>query len=213
MRTYQEVKKAVLNQGFRWFSAPYSLNNVWERTSNVITNKFTDFRHICWLDDKGVEHILSLPATTKPGLYKSILEPVTVNGITGTAVIKFPQQVIGGWQFRDTNKEFSHYPYFRQVKPADYLRDGDKDNMIDEPDCDDKDKYECPEVDDSIFGTHWHIMSRPGTYGSGLVNNWSKGCCGQPEPEYEKTLEITRKSAALYGNKFTGTFLKSEHFK
>lgn len=201
MRTYQQIKEAVENLNFKWFTAPYSVNYVWERVDFVATNKFTDFLHICYTDSKGENQILTIPATTKPGLRGSLLEPVTVEGIRGTAVIETPQQVLGGWQFRDTSKEFSKYPYFRQVGKVNYWRDGNKDRIIDK----------VQRQIAKIFGTHWHRMSNNGTYGSGEVNNWSLGCVGSPEPEFAKILDITRKSVKMYGDRVTGTFIESKH--
>jgi hypothetical protein len=199
MRKYDELQSACERLGFMWFTKELSLNFVWERTNKVITNRFTDWLHIAYLEN-GEKKVLSIPATTKPGLKGSILEPVTVNGVTGTAIIKAPQQVRSGWKFIDSFKEFSKYPYFRQVGKVDYWRDGDKDTEIDP----------VQDQEDKIFGTHWHRMSNNGTYGSGQVNNWSLGCMGAPEPEFKKILDIVRRSAKVYGYLFTGTILNSE---
>jgi len=185
---------------YKFFLGNIDLNCIWERTSDEITNHFTDFLHILYLDNKK-EIIITIPATTKPGLKGSILEPNTVAGITGTAII-IPDQYLRTWEFRDTFEEFSKYPYFRQIAPINYWRDGDKDNHID--------KVQLQKS--KIFGTHWHKMSQIGTYGTGQVNNWSLGCMGAPEPEFKKILPIIRKSAKLYGNKFTGTILESKDF-
>jgi len=203
MRTYQQIKTAVESLGFKWFKSPLSLNYIWERVDFVATNKFTDFLHVCYIDNIGKETILTIPATTKPGLVGSLLSPVTVRGVTGTAVIRSPQQVFGGWEFRDTDKEFSKYPYFRQVALLDYWRDGDKDKEIDKVN---------PE-EDKLNGTHWHIMSKVGQVGSGNVNNWSLGCCGAIHKEWDKILPITRASVLKYGPRVTGTFIESQHIK
>lgn len=203
MRTYQQIRDAFINEGHKWYFGPYNLNCVWERTSDIITNKFTDLLHICYqTTENGPGLILTIPATTKPGLKGSILEPVTVNGITGTAIIK-PGQYRSAWEFRDTDKEFSHYPYFRQVGPIDYWRDKDKDLEIDK----------VQDQEDKIFGTHWHRMSQNNTYGSGLINNWSLGCMGAPEPEFEKILPLVRECVKKYGSKFTGTVIESKKIK
>ena len=203
MRTYQQIKIAVESLNFKWFTSPLSINYVWERVDYKATNRFTDFLHVCYIDNVDKETILTIPATTKPGLTGSLLSPVTVRGVTGTAVIRSPQQVLSGWEFHDTTKEFSSYPYFRQIGEVDYWRDGDKDQEIDKIN---------PE-EDKINMTHWHRMSQNSTYGSGQVNNWSLGCCGSPEPEWKKILPITRQSCKLYGNKVTGTFIESVHIK
>jgi len=200
MRTYQQIKDTIIGKGFKFFTGNLSVNCVWERTSDEITNKFTDFLYVAYLEG-GVEKVICIPATTKPGLRGSILEPTTVEGVTGTAIIK-PGQYLSSWEFRDTWLEFSKYPYFRQVGKIDYWRDGDKDTEIDR----------VQDQEDRIFGTHWHKMSKIGTYGSGQVNNWSLGCMGAAEPEFKKILPVIRKSVRLYGNKFTGTLLETKDF-
>jgi len=200
MRSYQELKDTLTRKGYLFFTGNLNLNFIWERTDDTITNHFTDFLHIAY-QDGGNDVVLSIPATTKPGLKGSILEPVTVAGITGTAIIK-PGQYRSSWEFRDTFTEFSHYPYFRQLGLLDYWRDGDRDYEVDK----------VQEQDDKLFGTHWHRMSNNGTYGSGEVNNWSLGCLGAPEPEFEKILPLVRESVKNYGNKFTGTVVESSDF-
>lgn len=200
-RTYAQIEKAVKTLNFKWFSAPYSLNYVWERVDFNATNRFTDFLHVCYSDEHGGKMIITIPATTKPGLKGSLLEPTTVEGIRGTAVIETPQQVEKGWRFTDTYEEFSKYPYFRQVGKVNYWRDGNKDRIIDK----------VNRQIAKIFRTHWHRMSQNNTYGSGEVNNWSLGCCGSPEPEFEKILLVTRKSTSVYGADVTGTFIESKH--
>ena len=147
---------------------------------------------------------MTIPATTKAGIKGAFDAPPTVEGITGTAVI-IPGQYIDTWKFIDvadgTNAPKKGYPfdkeYFRQVKGIKYWRDGNKDLVIDH----------VQEQDNKIFGTQWHKMSNPGTYGSGLVNNWSEGCMGAVEPEFQKILPIVRESVKVHGDLFTGTII------
>lgn len=202
MRNYQQIKQSVLKLGYKWYSRPNELNFIWERVDFIATNKFTDFCYICYLDLSGNEVVVTLPATTKPGLKGSLLEPTTVEGIKGTAIIESPQQVEKCHQFMDTDKEFSNYPYFRQRGKLNYWRDGNKDTIID------KVQRQLAK----LFGTHWHRMSQNGTYGSGEVNNWSEGCMGWPEPELKKILDIIRRHVKLYGDMFTDTILNKENF-
>jgi len=198
MKNYQEVKDAVIAKGFKFYSGKLNLNFVWERTNDVITNKFTDRLHIAYEDESSIQRVLTIPCTTKPGIKGSIDSPITYEGATGTAIICAPQQVGGGWEFRDTDKEFSRYPYFRQVRPVDYWRDGDKDLVVDR----------VQQQNDKIFGTHWHVMSnKPPAFQSGNVNNWSKGCMGAQFADWDKILPLVRKSIPLHGKFFTGTIL------
>jgi len=200
MRTYDSIKKSVLNKNYKWFDGELNLNFVWERTSDIITNKFTDYLYIAYTENSA-NKILIIPATTKPGLKGSIDSPITYEGITGTSVI-IPDQYLSSWQFHDTFTEFTEYPYFRQIKGINYWRDGNKDLVIDH----------VNEQDNKLFQTHWHRMSQNDTYGSGLVNNWSLGCMGSPEPMFKLILPIVRNSIKKWGDVFTGTIIETKYF-
>ena len=197
MKTYVEVKQHILSLGYKWFDKPYLLNFIWERTSYNATNIFDDWLHLCYNNEKGIGQILSIPATTKPGLKGSLLEPITYMGISGTAVIECGQY-LEAWQFKDTFKEFSTYPYFRQIGKINYWRDGNKDRIIDK----------IQRQIAKLFGTHWHRMSGINKKGT-FINNWSLGCMGAIEDEFERILPFVRRSVKSYGDKFTGTIVDS----
>jgi len=200
MKTYESIRKSVLAKNYKWYEGNLNVNIIWERTSDDITNMFTDFLHIVYTENN-INKTLSLPATTKPGIRGGIDSPIIYEGITGTAII-IPGQYISSWEFKDTYKEFSEYPYFRQVKGIKYWRDGNKDLIIDH----------VQEQDNKIFNTHCHRMSNTGTYGLGFINNWSLGCMGCPEPIWYAVLPIIRESVKLYGTIFSGTILESNDF-
>jgi hypothetical protein len=211
-RTYDQLREALMRKDYKFFTGHYDLNCIWERTSEEFTNRFTDYFHLAY-DVHGEKKVLTIPATTKPGLKGSVLSPITSGGLTGTDII-VPGQYAGAWQFFDVadleklrqqlpDKQLLHHypftsPHFRQVKPVQYWRDGNKDLVIDH-------------VGDhtSVDGTHWHNMTQPGIV-DGEVNNWSLGCMGAPEPELAKVLPIVRQSVNIYGNLFTGTIIESK---
>jgi hypothetical protein len=198
MRTYADIKNHVIGLGYKWFQNPYSLNFIWERTGYNATNIFDDWLHICYMNERGEQIVTSIPATTKPGIKGSLDSPLTVDGVTGTAVIQ-SGQYLSAWQFRDTDKEFSSCPYFRQVGKINYWRDGNKDRFIDRV------KAQLQK----LYKTHWHRMSNNGTRGSGQVNNWSLGCMGAAHPDWITILPLVRRSVKMYGDKFTGTIVDS----
>jgi hypothetical protein len=195
--TLEQIKAALAKKGYSYSDKKDFCNFIWVRESDVITNVFSDNLYLV-VNGK----VIRIPVTTKPGLKGSILEPTTVEGVTGTAII-MPGQYLNAWQFRDTDKEFSEYPYFRQIKPINYWRDGDKDNQIDRVQ---------PQLG-KIFGTHWHKMSKVNDRGSGQVNNWSKGCMGAAEPDFKTILPYVRTHVKLYGDLFTGILLEAVDFK
>lgn len=197
-RSYQSLKNEVESKGFKFFLGELSLNFIWERTNSVkFTNLFDDYLHIAYVDG-GIEKVLTVPCTTKPGTNKSALAPENPLGI---AIIQ-PGQYRGAWEFHDTTKEFSKYPYFRQIAALNYWRDNTKDTKIDQSTCELV----------KILGTHWHIMSRLNTDGTGYVNNFSEGCMGSYFSAWNKVIEVTRRSVKLYSTKFTGTLLMTEDF-
>ena len=197
---YQKLKEALEKKGYVFFDkGDFNLNFIWVRNDLHATNHFTDDLFVAYKEN-GIEKVLAVKCTTKPGLKGSLLNPVTVEGIKGTAVIK-EGQYRGAWEFRDTYTEFSTNPYFRQIKDVDYYRDGDMDTEID---------Y-INEQDDKIFGTHWHRMSNAGdqrNIQAFEVNNWSLGCMGCPMEEWIKVIILARKSLA--GKVFTGTIINGK---
>lgn len=197
--TFDSIRGKVIEKGFMFFdNGDYNLNFIWERTNDEITNQFTDYLHVLYYLNQ-MPQIISIPATTKPGLKGSIDSPITYEGITGTAVI-IPGQYKGAWRYTEGYSEKHYpfnYPYFEQVKGINYWRDGNKDLMIDQ----------VQEQDGQIFYTHWHAMSNMGASGF-PVNNWSMGCMGAEEPQWRKIIEITREAVKKWGYVFTGTIIE-----
>jgi hypothetical protein len=198
-RSYQEIKLACLRKRYKFFTGNFDVNCIWERTSDELTNHFTDWFHLAYMEGSA-EKVITVRATTKPGLRGSALNPVTVEGITGTAII-IPGQYVKAFKFIDSYVGWTKYPYFQQVGPLDYWRDGNKDLQVDR----------VQEQDDKLYGTNWHRMTRPGI-ADGEVDNWSLGCMGWPETEMVKILPIIRKSVEMYGDVFSGTLLESKDF-
>jgi hypothetical protein len=206
IRTYEQIKQAVINKGYNFFEDKnYNLNFIWERTSDEITNHFTDLTHILYLIDNKPQ-ILTVNSTTKPGLKGSIDSPITTpDKVTGTAVI-IPNQYRSSWEFIDGDYENAvnpiypfKIPYFKQIKGINYWRDGNKDLIVDH----------VQEQDNKLFGTHWHVMSNKNESGF-AVNRWSKGCMGLEWPNYVQVINLTRIAVKIWGNVFTGTIIESK---
>lgn len=200
---YQTLKKTLETLGYQFFDiGNYNLNFIWVRNDLHATNHFTDDLYVAYREN-GEEKVLAVKCTTKPGLRGSLLNPITVDGITGTAVIE-NGQYRGAWTFIDSFSDFSKYPFFRQMKPINYFRDGDKDTEIDL----------INEQRNKLFGTHWHKMSNVGDQRKieqFEINNWSLGCVGCPVVEWDKVIALTRKSVPIYGKTFTGTIISLEN--
>lgn len=191
---YNRVKDLVLSKNHIFFEGDnFDLNCIWERTNNEITNMFTDFFHILYKEN-GIEKIITIKGTTKPGIKGSIDSPITYEGITGTAII-IPGQYRKSWQLLNGGKKYPFDTwYFQQIQGICYWRDGDKDLVIDE----------VQEQDNKIFGTNWHKMGEP-------INNWSLGCMGFHQKDFESLmLPVFQKAISIFkSNIFTGTIIES----
>ena len=200
--TYQELKQSMLKNNYLFFDdGELNLNFIWVRNDYHATNHFTDDLYVAYKENN-IEKVLAIKCTTKPGLKGSLYNPVTVEGITGTACIE-EGQYRGTWEFRDTKEEFSGYPFFKQIKGLNYWRDGNKDQEIDM----------VNEQKNRPFGTHWHRMSNfndQRVVKAFEVNNWSLGCMGAPLVEWDKVIDLTRKAVKHWGTKFTGTIIALE---
>lgn len=197
---YTQLKRRVEREGHVFFDiGNYNLNFLWFRRDMVADNHFTDMLYVAYREN-GKPQVLSVQCTTLPGLRDSLLNPSTVRGVIGTAVIQ-EGQYRASWQFIDSYKDFSNYPFFRQIRPLRYWRDGNRDNVID---------MVNPET--AINGTHWHKMSRVGDKRRlelFEVNNWSRGCMGAPISEWYKVISLTRTAIRSgQSNIFSGTIIQ-----
>ena len=77
-------------------------------------------------------------------------------------------------------------------------RDNNRDNILD-----------FASIQEGIFGINIHKAGVDSAY----VDNWSAGCqVFKRSSDFMAFMEICKKSAALYGNKFTYTLLTSNDF-
>lgn len=135
------------------------------RTDETLTNTFDDF--MAFIDGGKVVDVW--PCSTTAGKYW-IQNPVTVGGITGTAVLMvgyYPKM----WKFV-TGANWSNLwlkaPYFAQVAPCTVYRDGDKNDKLDKR-----------VTQTGLFGINGHR----GGIGS-FIDRWSAGCQITPDTQW-----------------------------
>lgn len=130
---------------------------VWIRTDKTLTNTFDDFVAVY----KNGLPIMALPCSTTAGDFY-VFNPLTVGGITGTAIAA-EQQVLGSHRFvtsRNWKSLWLNAPYFQQILPITIFRDGNKDRVLDKK-----------TTQFGLFGINFH---RAGLAAS--INKWSAGC-------------------------------------
>jgi hypothetical protein len=150
---YIKSKLKTLN-----YALPNKAQIVYIRTDYTLTNTFDDF---------GVLFVYGMlkkvfNCSTTAGRHY-VLNPLTVGGITGTAIAVENQIVKDGWRFVSSSNLKTLWlgmPYFQQVKDFRIYRDGDKDNIIG-----------TKIATRGMYGINGHHAG----WGS-LVDRWSAGC-------------------------------------
>lgn len=131
---------------------------IWLRMDNTLSNTYDDFG--CRINEKGIVDYV-FPCTTTAGDFW-IFNPITEGGITGTGVIA-EQQTINSHVFV-TDKNWLllwlKAPYFQQVLPTYFYRDGNRDRVLD------KIKTYLKNI-----GSNWHHGGI-----EFLIGKWSAAC-------------------------------------
>lgn len=196
--TYKEVKQIMLSKGYKFFTKPFSINIIGIRVS-INTNLFDDLLCVLYLDDKGKEYIEIFPCTTDPGEFY-LTQPFDGKA---TKILKEGQYegvYVIGIHGRTSS---SPYEALEQVKPMLYYMDSNKNKIMDiGPDT--------PVVKALVKSNIHHAHEK---WTSTQVDKWSACCQVITGPEnWERFIELCKKSAKLYGNTFTYTLLNKADF-
>jgi len=193
--TLEGVKGAVLSKGYKWFeNGDYNLNLVGIRnseTENLVTNKFDDCVTVSYKVD-GEWNFHCFKATTDPGTHwvENILNK------DGVAIL-VPDQYRGS---HTIGLHQGKYEALRQKKPVKVYRDKNKDDV-----------YDLIEenIHEGIYGINIHRATAHGE--SKQVDKWSAGCQVLAKTaDFNKLMELAKKSADKYGNSFTYTLIESK---
>ncbi len=144
---------------------------VWVRTDQSFDNKFADY--CIRFNNRIADMVMS--CSTTPGDF-IIFNPLTVGGITGSAVA-CEQQVIGSHKFVTSGNWKSLWlnaPYFFQAGAIEIYRDANKDRKLDK----------------AVKTRGWYgINFHRGGIGH-LVDDWSAGCMVVPDARWFEAIKI-----------------------
>jgi hypothetical protein len=149
---------------------------VWVRMAQTFDNKFNDI--VVRFNNRVADMIL--PCSTLAGDYW-IFNPVTVGGITGTAVA-CEQQVIGSHRFTTSANWKSLWlgaPYFYQEGAIEIFRDGNKDRKVDK----------------GIKTRGWYGINFHRAGLGSIVDQWSAGCLVVPDARWFEAIKIFKPNA------------------
>jgi hypothetical protein len=209
---YTTISEALRANKYPVFTGQMNPTLVGIRTNDTYTNAFTDFMCVLWTDTQGNNQILTVRATTKPGLYGdgAIKNPRTINGIFGTACMvpgHYPRlwKMINMDRVEDLKKlKYGMnpwaYPYLHQIGHCKIYRDGDLN-----------DKITKTVIQDSYNdGINAHFMGNdltPTITTDDNLNNWSLGCQGSPAQDWIKVCRVLAECRRYTGDVISYTLL------
>lgn len=195
--TYLEIIGMYKKKGYTLNELIMGMNIFGVRNSDPISNTFDDAVGLLWKDTSGNWQLRQYAATTDPGLYYRE-NPANLDG---TAII------IPGY-YKDVYKIGLHtgYPAMEQIAPISYVRDNNKDGVLNW-------LYKIPgfKTFKQIGKTNIHHAGA----NSKQVDKWSAGCQVLAiEVEFNEFLNFIKQSN-LYGypNLFSYTLFEIEDFE
>jgi hypothetical protein len=186
------ILQRVADEGHLIFTrGRYNVNMIGVRTPNGTVNAFDDWLHLVYKDDRDQWIDLAFPCTTDPGLYW-LKNPMRRSG---TAVLK-------AGQYRGSHAIGQHrgrYTALVQRKPVTVWRDNDRSATID--------LVPGSEIT-GLYGINIHHAG----HDSHRVDKWSAGCTVIGNlADWNVFMAVIRRSADLYGDRFTYTLIEGEN--
>lgn len=195
--TIVQILNAIRKKNYVINELPFQINIFGIRTNDATADTFNDFVGIVYKDNKGTWMGKIYEATTDPGMYYR-LNPMNVEG---TAIM------IPG-QYKDVYKIGLHkgYEAMQQIAPIDYVRDNNKDKVLDF-------LYKVAGFKKyrEIAATNIHHAGAD----SAVNWNWSAGCqVFKRIKDFLEFMAIIKESVDTYRlpNKFNYTLLEENDF-
>ena len=194
MKTYTltQIQEACRKLGYSFFEkGDYNLNIIGIRnlSTNKIDNLFDDTLFLAYKVE-GRFNTLQFPMTTQPGAYymQNLMNKL------GAAIL-----VPGQYRSYELGLHQGKYEALVQRGLLKTYRDKDRDSIYD---------YDTSTIVDSQGdGINIHHAGRS----SKKIDNWSAGCQVLANmDEWDIFINLCKRSAQLYGNRFTYTLLTSE---
>ena len=184
------ILKQVASAGHAVFTRGlFNLNIVGIRTPDDSANTFNDGLVVAYKDEHGWITRGPWKWTTDPGTYYR-LRPMNVEG----TAIMCPGQYRGAYQIGLHRGR----PALRQVGPVRIWRDNNRDAILD---------MDPATVDTGRYAMNIH---RSSSTESTVVDRWSAGCqVAARSTDMDCLLSLCRKSAELYGPRFTYTLIEA----
>ena len=188
---YDQVRRRVINKGYKWFDNNLELNIVSFRnpsTGNKCTNQFDDTLTVSFKEN-GLISFKEYLVTVDAGK-SSLINPINSKG----CALLVPDQYVNCYSI---GLHKGQYEALVQVQEVKVYRDNDKDLHY---------KFDESTIDKGLFGINIH-RSNPKTESS-LVDGWSAGCTVFKRlKDFNEFMRFVKKSRTDIGNRFTYTLI------
>ncbi len=196
---YNDLKQKYLKMGYKFRTDKMALNLFGERSVNSQSDKFDDIVGCAWVNENSVPCIVNYKATTDPGKYW-LQNPMNKKG----TIIMVPGQYLEAYGI---GKHKGEYEAFVQIAHIAYVRDNNKDTVLDFSLYRDKEKFK-KEVFWDICGTNLHRSSAWNIIP--FIGQYSAGCQVLQNPkEFATLIELRDKSALKGWKKFDYTLFET----
>jgi|SRR6478736_8328154 len=198
--TYKDVVNMYSKKGYIFRTEKMRLNLGAIRSKDSKSNKFDDLGFLAWIDENNQEQLLYYWVTTDPG--KSyLLAPMKRDG----CIITVPGQYLEVFAIGLHNGK---YQCFKQVGKMAYVRDNNKDEILDFSLYKDPEKAKTNIFWD-ICNTNYHRAHEFKIVE--YVFNYSAGCTVVKNPEtYKKLIELQNKSSKFGFQRFDYTLFEEQ---
>lgn len=194
LMTY-DFESLFKEKGYAFFTnGEYNVNIIGIRSNqnSKVTNKYDDYLVLDYRTKSSHKrNIYSI--TTEPGL-KCMKKPINAKG---TAIL-VPGQYRGVYKIDLHNKKYE--ALCQRLGSVKVYRDNNKDDVYD---------LQPESIEKGWFGINIHRSNETWTRPS--VDGYSAGCQSFNNPvDFKSFMRIIKKSAEIYGNKFTYTLLTED---
>ncbi len=196
--TYNQVKQSFMQKGYEFREQKMALNLFGIRTKESQSDKFDDIVGCAFINESAVPSILSYAATTDPGKHW-LQNPMRKEG----CAILVPGQYK---EVYSAGKHQGKYEAFVQTSKMFYVRDNNKDALLDFSLYRDPEKYKKNMIWD-IIGSNIHRASEWNIIN--FIGQWSASCQVVQDPKnFKKLIEVRDRSVKAGFTKFDYTLFE-----
>lgn len=197
--TYTELRDQLDARSYRFFTGAWNPNVMGIRNANREAGQWDDLLLLAYEDDRGEGHVHAYAGTTDPGL-----PWLTGKGAKphrqGTAIL-VPQQSRGCWGVGPSYLHAGRYPCFKQVAPMAFVRDNDRDTVLDIEEL-----IAAGKVEHGVRGFNGHRASAHTAVPN--VGLYSAACQVWRRPgDFLHALDFVTWASQWYGDRVTYTLL------